>query len=69
MKKLNLNKITAIVFLINVLLTTLFMIVKMGHLGMYLISIVLGAGVAISTGLLMALVLFWLISNVFTLRK
>lgn len=69
MKKLNLNKIAAIVFLINVLLTTLFIIVKMGHFGMHLISIVLGAGAAISSGVLMALVLFWLISNVITLRK
>lgn len=69
MKKFNLNKLTAIVFAVNILLTIFSMMVKMGHFGIPLISKVLIAGVVISTGILMALILIWLVSNLVNYKK
>lgn len=68
MKNLNINRITAIVFVITVILSLLAFAVKFFHLGGQLSSAVF-VGAGISTGVLMTLILIWLVSNVFTLKK
>lgn len=68
MGNLNINRITAVVFIITVILSLLAFVVKFTHMGGHLLSaIFVGAG--ISTGILMALILIWLVSNVFNFKK
>ncbi len=68
MGNLNINRITAVVFLITIALSLLAFVVKITHVGGYLSSAVF-VGAGISTGVLMTLILIWLFSNVFTYKK
>lgn len=68
MGNLNINRITAVVFVITVILSLSAFMVKITHVGGYLSKAVF-EGAGISTGILMTLILIWLISNVFTFKK